>query len=55
MGDFFDSKFIKDLKNGQLPPVVVQFSPESLIQVAATMFFTGVALIVAWNIFKRLS
>lgn len=54
MGDFFSSKFITDLKNGQLPPVDVQLSTKSLVELSVMLFITAVAIIITAQIFKRL-
>ncbi len=54
MGDFFSSKFVKDLQGGKLPPVEVTIPPHTLYQLAAVFFFTGLALIIAQKIFKSL-
>lgn len=52
MNEFFNSKFVTDLKNGQLPPVEVRFSVESLAQVAITLFVTAVAIMIVGRIIK---
>lgn len=55
MNDFFESKFVADLKNGKLPPVEVQFSTESLVQVSVTLFVTAVAILITAAIVKKAS
>lgn len=47
MSDFFSSKFVKDLENGKLPPVEVQFGMESLTQLSLMLFITAVAIVLA--------
>jgi hypothetical protein len=54
MTEFFNSKFIQDLKDGKLPPVEVQFSTKSLIQVSVTAIITAVIIVLAAQIFKNL-
>lgn len=54
MNEFFNSKFVKDLGNGQLPPVEVKFSTESLVQVGATLIFSAVIIILVAKIFKSI-
>jgi hypothetical protein len=54
MNDFFGSKFVKDLQAGKLPPVEVKFSAESLVQVSAALFFTAVAIILVYQIAKKI-
>lgn len=53
MTDFFQSKFVKDLMNGNLPPVEVKFSTKSLVEVSVTMIITAVIIILLAQIFKR--
>lgn len=53
MNDFFGSKFVQDLKNGKLPPVEVKFSTESLVQIAAVLFFAAVAIIIVSKIASK--
>lgn len=54
MNEFFQSKLVQDLQNGKLPPVEVQFSTKSLIEVSATAIITAVIIIVLAQIFKNI-
>lgn len=52
MGEFFSSKFIKDLESGKLPVVEVAVTTEGLIQISAVLFFTAVAILLSAKIIK---
>jgi hypothetical protein len=54
MGDFFDSKFIRDLGNGKLPVVEVKLSTEGMVQLFAGAFFTACAIILAAKIVRSI-
>lgn len=54
MNDLLNSKLVKDLQNGKLPPVELTIPVNTLYQLAAVFFFTGLALIIAQKIFKNL-
>lgn len=54
MGDFFQSKFVQDLKGGKLPPVEVKFSTESLIQVGVTLVLTAIIIMLVAAIVQKL-
>lgn len=41
MNDFFDSKFVKDLEEGKLPPVVVEFDYLNILILCAALFVTA--------------
>lgn len=55
MGDFFDSKFIQDLKRGELPEVKIVLPTETIFNISAAAFFVGAALIIMSAIFKSVS
>lgn len=46
MNDFFQSKFIADLKDGNLPPVKVEVETTSIVLLAGSILLVGVILIV---------
>lgn len=54
MNDFFNSKFIRDLQGGKLPPVEVQFGLSSLTQLSLMLFITAVAIMLASKAIKNL-
>lgn len=54
MGDFFQSKFVDDLKGGKLPPVEAKFSTESLVQVGVTLVLTAIIIMLVWVIVQNL-
>jgi hypothetical protein len=54
MGDFFESKFIKDLMNGKLPEVEVKLSTDGIIQLAVALVMAAIIIILASRIVKAL-
>ncbi len=55
INSFFNSQFIQNLEDGELPEVKVSLTPEGLINVALTVFFVGVSIILANQIIKKLT
>lgn len=53
MVEFFNSKFVKDLQGGKLPPVEVTVSAETLVQIGAVIVFSGVIIILIAKILNR--
>lgn len=53
INDFFNSQFIKDLKDGKLPKVAVELSLETLLQIFLGAFFTAVAIMIVAKIIKE--
>lgn len=53
MNEFFDSKFIDDLKAGKLPQVEVTVPDESLVKIFAGTFFTAVAIIITAALVRK--
>ena len=45
MNDFFDSKFVKDLKEGKLPPVAVEFDMWSVLMLCVGLFVTAILVV----------
>ncbi|HMV91527.1 MAG TPA: hypothetical protein PJ995_21540 [Cyclobacteriaceae bacterium] len=54
MNDFFESKFIKDLQEGKLPPVEVTVPNETLVKVFVGTFATVVSILIVAAIIKML-
>ena len=54
MGDLLNSKFVKDLQDGKLPPIELTIPINTLYQLAAVIFFTGIALIMVQKIMQKL-
>ena len=52
MNEFFQSKFMQDLKDGKLPQVEVAISRQGLIELSATLIFTAVVIILIGKIVK---
>lgn len=46
MNDFFNSKFVSDLKDGKLPPVEVEIETTSIALLAGAILLVGFILIV---------
>jgi hypothetical protein len=55
MNDFFNSKFITDLKNGELPEVKIVFPPETLFNISLSAFLVTVSILMVAGIFKKLA
>jgi hypothetical protein len=45
MNDFFSSKFMTDLEEGKLPPVVIEFDMLNILILCIALFVTGLLLI----------
>jgi len=54
MNDFFNSKFVQDLKGGKLPAVEVKFSAESLVQLGVTLVLAAVIIMIVAAITQKL-
>ena len=54
MNDFFNSKFVKDLQNGQLPELQVEatISTSSLLKIGALILIVGTVLIAGNKLIK---
>ena len=53
MNEFLNSKFVTDLKNGQLPTVEVEVATKSVVLIAGAFLLVGVILIVGNAIVKK--
>jgi|GEM_PF-1929737 len=49
MNDFFQSKFVKDLGEGKLPPVVVEVDNISIVKLVAA----GLLLLTVWYVLRK--
>jgi hypothetical protein len=54
MNDFFESKFVQDLKNGKLPEIEVTLADESLIKLFSGILVTAVLIIGISKIIRGL-
>lgn len=54
MNDFFQSKFITDLKEGKLPEVTIVIHPQTLFQIGLTAFFVAVTVMLFGAIIGKL-
>ena len=45
MNDFFNSKFVTDLQDGKLPPVVVEVEPVNILILCAALFVTAILVV----------
>lgn len=52
MNDFLNSKFVTDLKNGELPTVEVEIGTQSILIFAGSILLVGVILIVGKSLLK---
>lgn len=52
MNDFFQSKFMTDLKNGELPTIEVEIGTQSILILAGSILLVGVILIVGKSLVK---
>lgn len=53
MVDFFDSKFMKDLENGILPPVEIEVPASVYIFSGLTICISALIIIIAFNYLKK--
>lgn len=53
MNEFFNSKFIKDLQEGKIPPVEITVQDETLVKVFAGSFLTVAAMLITWALVKK--
>jgi len=54
MNDFFNSKFINDLKEGELPEVKIVLPPETLFNISISAFLVAVSIMLTAAIVKKL-
>lgn len=52
---FWTSKFAKDLENGKLPPVQIEFETEQLVRLGLTLFLVIVLGALAAGIIKTIT
>jgi len=52
MNEFFESKFMQDLKQGELPTVEVSFEMKSIIILCLFLLITGSVLIIGSKLMK---
>jgi hypothetical protein len=45
MGDFFNSKFIKDLQDGKLPSMTIEFDMVNILILYAALFVTSLLVV----------
>ncbi|MEQ8628108.1 hypothetical protein [Ekhidna sp.] len=55
MGSFFQSKFIKDLEQGELPEVTIEIKPQSIFNLAVSAFFVSIAVVLSVAIIKHIA
>lgn len=53
MNDFFNSIFIRDLKDGKLPPVRVEIPATTYLGLGFTMVLSALVIIIIWNFSKK--
>lgn len=53
MGDFFDSKFIKDLQEGNLPPVEIEVPAKVFIFTGLTIVASALIILIAYTYLKK--
>lgn len=53
MNDFFNSKFIKDLQNGILPPVEIEVPSSVYIFSGLTIVLSALIIIIMYNYSKK--
>ncbi|MDR0941661.1 MAG: hypothetical protein LBM68_05495 [Bacteroidales bacterium] len=52
MNDFFNSQFVTDLKNGELPEVKVGIETTSILMLAGALLLVGAILVVGKSMIK---
>ncbi len=53
MTDFFQSKFIKDLQDGELPPVEVRIPGETYAYLGLTVVLSALIILIAYTYLKK--
>lgn len=45
MNDFFNSKFVKDLEDGKIPPLTLEFDMLSILVLCLGLFVTSILVV----------
>lgn len=53
MNDFFQSKFIKDLQDGTLPPVQIEVPTKVYLFTGLTIVTTALIILIVYNYLKK--
>lgn len=53
MNEFFNSKFVKDLQQGILPPVEVEVKTKVYLFTGLTIVTSALIIIIAYNYLKK--
>ncbi len=53
MTDFFNSKFVSDLKDGKLPPVEIEVPARIFIYEGLTIIISALIILIAYNLMRK--